>query len=526
MSETNKTLHQMIGELHESSLNENKVLRQEIEALRADKAMKDEQLNMLYTMIEHKLGFNVQSVYDDLEIQRVEKRRVAREKELAEEATQKKKSVVIDNEEILGSSSQQDQPEAEGTIDSNPLAMIAVGDVIDVTPEEIKLDRRKTIEKRHKEEEEKLKDEELEQLFDDIDNYDPNNDKDDVYDDDDDQGATGLLIVKPTSQYTINDFLNNQLNEQQDDQQHEASSSGKQHAGDQLEELGMEDGNLKFDIEDDILPSPEREYTFNFANKADNFKNVIIEEGSDISDEDTPFHYSGVDDTFPTFAEILKSHNEDEVRRKVVERISTEGIPEVVPQNELLEGRKNWFKVMPKERKYKRPLQYFTDHLDKSLGDILSRGYLEDLQVYAIRREHRVQYFEFLSDIKTLPWWDVEELVQTKNIKQFYYGLDVKMHDQKFWNYIKLQAKNKFPDWKPHFPKQVIKIDPVTGEKDITLKIKPPRCLKNMPLRAMEQDFHEDFQGWFYNQSTTEAVISLYDKKTGETRHINVLDPM
>ncbi|MFS8034945.1 hypothetical protein Hanom_Chr17g01587161 [Helianthus anomalus] len=165
---------------------------------------------------------------------------------------------------------------------------------------------------------------------------------------------------------------------------------------------------------------------------------------------------------------MFKTHNEDEVRRKVVERISIEGIPEVVPQEELLEGKKNWFKVMPKERKYKST-------------------------------PHRVQYFEFLSDIKTLPWWNVEELVLTKNIKQFYYGLDVKMHDQKLWNYIKLQAKERFPDWKPHFPKQDIKFNPVTGEKDITLKIKPPRCQKNIPLHAMEQDFCEDFQGWMYN---------------------------
>ncbi|MFS7945313.1 hypothetical protein Hanom_Chr06g00522821 [Helianthus anomalus] len=254
-----------------------------------------------------------------------------------------------------------------------------------------------------------------------------------------------------------------------------------------LEELGMDDGNLKFDIENDIPPSPESEYTFKFANEADYFKDVIIEEGSDISDEDTPFHYSGVDDTFPTFAEMFKTHNEDEVRRKVVERNSFE---------------------------------------DKSLGDILSWGYLEDLQVYANRREHGVQYFEFLSDIKTLSWWDVEELVQTKNIKQFYYGLDVKMHDQKLWHYIKLQARNKFPDWKPHYPKQLVKLDLVIGEKDITLNIKPPRCLKNMPLRAMEQEFHKDFQGWLYNQSTTEVVISLYDKKTGENRRINVLNPM
>ncbi|MFS7954364.1 hypothetical protein Hanom_Chr07g00629431 [Helianthus anomalus] len=380
------------------------------------------------------------------------------------------------------------------------------------------------------EEEEKLDDEEVKDLFDDIDNYDPENDNDD-----NDQGATWLLILKPL------------------DQQQESSSSGKQHADqvfltqpkviylrsafegelevprtreEMLEELGMDDDNLKFDIEDEIPSSPERDYEFKLANEADNFNHVEIEEGSDISEENTPFHYSGVDDTFPIFAEMFKSQNEDKLCRKVLEKISTEGIPETVPKETLLEVRKNWFKVMSKERKYKRPLQYFTDHPDKSMGDILSWGYLEDLKVYVIRREQWVQYFEFLSDIKTLPWWDVEELVQTKNIKQFYYGLDVKMHDQKLWNYIKLQAKNRFPNWKPQFPKQIVKFDPITGEKDVTLKIKPPRCLKNMPLRAMEHDFYEDFQGWMYNQSTTEAVISLFDKKTGEARRINVLDHM
>ncbi|KAJ0883531.1 putative transcription factor bZIP family [Helianthus annuus] len=72
LSETNKTLHQMIGEMNESLSNENKVLRQEIEALRANKAIKDDQLNMLYTVMEHKLGINVQAVYNDLEIERVE----------------------------------------------------------------------------------------------------------------------------------------------------------------------------------------------------------------------------------------------------------------------------------------------------------------------------------------------------------------------------------------------------------------------------------------------------------------------
>ncbi|MFS8019601.1 hypothetical protein Hanom_Chr15g01405661 [Helianthus anomalus] len=47
-----------------------------------------------------------------------------------------------------------------------------------------------------------------------------------------------------------------------------------------------------------------------------------------------------------------------------------------------------------------------------------------------------------------------------------------------------------------------------------------------MPLRAMEHDFYEDFQGCMYNQSTAEAVISLFDKSKGESRRISVLDPM
>ncbi|MFS8030256.1 hypothetical protein Hanom_Chr17g01531871 [Helianthus anomalus] len=47
-----------------------------------------------------------------------------------------------------------------------------------------------------------------------------------------------------------------------------------------------------------------------------------------------------------------------------------------------------------------------------------------------------------------------------------------------------------------------------------------------MPLRAMEQDFHEDFQGWLYNSSIAEAVISLFDKSKGESKRICILDPM
>ncbi|MFS7954119.1 hypothetical protein Hanom_Chr07g00626571 [Helianthus anomalus] len=97
---------------------------------------------------------------------------------------------------------------------------------------------------------------------------------------------------------------------------------------------------------------------------------------------------------------------------------------------------------MPKERKFLRPLQYFTHNADISWGDILSWGYLEDLQIVTILEN---------------------------------------------------------------------------GEKGVTLYVKPPRCLKNKPLQAMEQDFYEDFEGWLYNESIAEAVISLFDKSKGES---------
>ncbi|KAJ0743574.1 hypothetical protein HanPI659440_Chr10g0377441 [Helianthus annuus] len=380
-----------------------------------------------------------------------------------------------------------------------------------------------------------------------IDNFPEGND-----DDNDDQGTTGLLIVNPNVQQRIGYFLNDEINEQEDDNHQEASTSGNKNVdqvfptqptviylnahyegeievprsrAEMLEELGLDDGKFKFDIEDEIPASPEKEYEFVYVAEADKYDEVLVEDASDSSDEETDFHYYGVDETFPSFAEMFKDRNEDEVRRKIVEKITSEGVPKTIPRENLAKERKKWFKVMPKERKSLRALLYFTHDKDISWGDILSWGYLEDLQVYAIRREQGVQYFEFLSDIKTLPWWDVDELVQTKNIKQYYYGLEVKVHDQHLWNYVKQQAKARYPDWKPHRTKQIVTILE-NGEKNITLDIKPPPCLKNMPLRAMEQDFHEEFQGWLYNPSTTEVVISLFDKSKGESRRICVLDPM
>ncbi|KAF5768355.1 hypothetical protein HanXRQr2_Chr14g0635451 [Helianthus annuus] len=230
LNETNQMLHQMLSDLHEASSNEIKVMKLEVEALRAHKAVKDEQLNMLYTVMEHHLGINVQSIYNNIEIQRVEERRAQREKELAEAATQKKKEVIIETQEAGGSSSQPDVEMVDAEVD--PQGFVLVGEATPLSYNfdniirlvQVEQRKRKAKEpevlllrwKEEEKEEEKIEDKELEDVLDAVDSYD-------------DQGSTGLLIVNPFVQQQFDDFLNDEINEQEEDH-HEESSSGKKHA--------------------------------------------------------------------------------------------------------------------------------------------------------------------------------------------------------------------------------------------------------------------------------------------------------
>ncbi|MFS8019402.1 hypothetical protein Hanom_Chr15g01403371 [Helianthus anomalus] len=330
---TVKALEKKVGELEKENAKaeaERDVLKKQVEEL----LKTNEEIKTVMIKQEKKLKKLKDGVHDNsqlIEIKKAEERRVERERKLAEEATQRRKGLVVDTEEILGSSS---QPAAGGSSSQADVDMVDAEEeskgfvIVEVLL--LKWKDEEVVEE-EEDEEDKIDDD----LYDYIDNYPEG-------DDDDDQGSSGLLIVNPN-----------------------------------------------FDIEDEIPPSPERQYEFKYAQEADKYDELIVEEASDSFDKETDFHYSG---------------NEDEIRRKIVEKITTEGVPRTIPRENLAEERKKWFKVMPKERKYLRPLQYFTHNADISWGDILSWGYLEDLQVYAIRREQGVQYFEFLLDIKTLPW--------------------------------------------------------------------------------------------------------------------------
>ncbi|KAJ0550905.1 hypothetical protein HanHA300_Chr07g0251141 [Helianthus annuus] len=124
LNEINQMINSLLSELHEASANEFKAMKLEMEALRADKAVKDEQLNMLYIVMEHHLGIDVQSIYNNIEIKRVKERRAQREKELAKAATQRKKGLVVDTEEILSSSSQADVEMMDTEVDPKGFMLV------------------------------------------------------------------------------------------------------------------------------------------------------------------------------------------------------------------------------------------------------------------------------------------------------------------------------------------------------------------------------------------------------------------
>ncbi|KAJ0591826.1 hypothetical protein HanHA300_Chr03g0077771 [Helianthus annuus] len=188
--------------------------------------------------------------------------------------------------------------------------------------------------------------------FKDIDDYhyDGDDDDDDHKDDDDNRGGNGgALIVRPPGADNVDDYLNDEQNEEHEDvqRQGESTSRSKQAAiqqgelvenwsrTDMLDALGLMDENLKFDIEDEIPEVPDEDYVFKFVEDADNFNDVVVEDDTSDSDNDVPLPYVGADDNFPTFDELLRTHNKDDLRRKVAEKITTEGPPKILREEEL-----------------------------------------------------------------------------------------------------------------------------------------------------------------------------------------------
>ncbi|MFS7930573.1 hypothetical protein Hanom_Chr04g00345871 [Helianthus anomalus] len=78
LHEINETLNQLLSEINEVSSNEMKAMKLQMEAMKVDKVMKDEQLNMLYSVMERYLNIDVHAAFNNIEFKRADERRVER----------------------------------------------------------------------------------------------------------------------------------------------------------------------------------------------------------------------------------------------------------------------------------------------------------------------------------------------------------------------------------------------------------------------------------------------------------------
>ncbi|KAJ0570482.1 hypothetical protein HanHA300_Chr05g0178491 [Helianthus annuus] len=423
LENVNQTLNQLLNEMSEASSNEMKAMKLEMEAMKADKVMKDKHLQMLVAVVESHLKLNIHAAFDEIDVIRAYERRLEGKRQMAEEANLKNKGIVEEVEVVDASSSQPDvggsssQPdveiievveeqeqevveddqemvEAEAEEPNEPEYLI-IGEPIEPIIVENVLRRVEIIQRRRRarevllleyttdkfvlvgnaypvpynskevakllkfldrkrkgriargeivdeesdiemfgdeeEEDEDKEDEENEDKSDDKD--DDKSDKDDKDDDDNDQGASGLLIRDPNVQERVDELMNNEINEQEDEVEYEASSSGKQPVdqvllsnptviylsgkqqgevevrrtrAEMLEELGLEDGKFKFDIEDEIPHSPAKDFEPRYPHEADHYDEVIVESASDSEEDRVDFHYEGEDVAFPTFTEMFQ----------------------------------------------------------------------------------------------------------------------------------------------------------------------------------------------------------------------------
>ncbi|KAM0063800.1 hypothetical protein Hdeb2414_s0003g00095181 [Helianthus debilis subsp. tardiflorus] len=339
--------------------------------------------------------------------------------------------------------------------------------------------------------------------------------KDDDRNDDDDQGALGIKVTEESNEENVDDYLRDDDNEEPENAEGEEEHDDSKNVDENdvhvtrlilRLEHGVEEGeilhtytlteylkmthvdvnNFNFDFEDELNQfdiNQQPEYQYKYVEDADNYDRVEVE---DCSDEEQSENVNVDTSEFLTLVEFSSQANEDELRRKVAESVKNKSFHEKL-MNERREERKKWFRKYT-ERKFKRPLKYYKRDREISLGDIISWGFLPQVNAYAIRREFGVQYFAYIQDIMSLPWWDVEELPKVRTL-----SYPIRERDMPTWGLMKFVAFKDFKHWKPHQPKKVKRVDPVTGIEETILQIKKLRVIKNIPLPKMEQDFHKGF---------------------------------
>ncbi|MFS7899517.1 hypothetical protein Hanom_Chr11g01000301 [Helianthus anomalus] len=473
-----------IAELEEEKARrdeQNEYFKLKNKELEAVNAKKENKMYMLNKVLESLIGKSVEQRFEEIQLEEVHARRKAEikaeMKNKGKGVTTKGVSEVTEGAIVLSISS-------ESPI-QNPRHIIAVSGTFE---EDVEID-------------DIVNEEEDDEEVDDDDDDDKKDDADDVFstsshddddrnDDDDDIGTSGIKVTEASTKENVDDYLHDDANEEPENAGSEGGGDVDDQNVDESEKLilrlepdveegeirhtytmddiikmmHIDDINFKFDFKDELNDfdiNQQPDYQYKYVEEADNYDRVEVE---DCSDEESS---ENVDTSnFPTLVEFFSQANIDDLRRKVEECLKNKNF-DGTAKDESREERKKWFRK-DTQRKFKRPLKFYKRD--------------REVNAYAIRREYGVQYFEYIQDIMSLPWWDVEELP-------------------------KYEAFKDFKHWKPHYPKKVKRIDPVTGIEETILKIKKPRVIKIIPVPKMEQDFHKGFVYWVYSSKDIECLF-------------------
>ncbi|XP_022026769.1 protein PFC0760c-like [Helianthus annuus] len=308
-----------------SLVSENERLRKRSSDLEADKKMKDKKIDILYKVLEKKLGIDFEAEFNRIEIEEAEVRSDKRARKAA----------------------------AESEVANADKGKEKVYDVPYETEKEKEDD--------DKEDDDKEDDDKEDDVDVDIEGSDHDGDDKGDDNDDDNLGGIGLLVyegrlTKDNVQY---EYMNDDENEEDADREGDMD--------------GHDENSFEFDFEEELnsinIAKPD-DYVFNYIPEADNYDNVVVEYDSD--DEITKYSGEGTDD-FPTFQEMFDEETQNLLKRKI-EETTKDGVSPRLSKDEIREARKTWFKLMAKERKFRRPLAFFTRNPDVSLGDINSWG--------------------------------------------------------------------------------------------------------------------------------------------------------
>ncbi|MFS7964121.1 hypothetical protein Hanom_Chr08g00746451 [Helianthus anomalus] len=449
--------------------------------LEVNNAIKEHEAYMMRKVLENLIGKPIEQKFEEIELEEVRARRKA---EIEAEMKNKGKGAQVE-----------DVSEVTESPIQNPCPISSVSGVFDVEDDDVDNDDEDD------EEDDKEEDNDEVKKYDADDMFSASSHDDDDGKDDDDQGSTCIKVTETSTEENVNDYLHDDANEEPEN----AGSEGEHvddRSVDESEKLilrlepDVEEGEFRhsytlaeiiklthidenqFKFDFDI--NQQHEYEYKYVEDANNYDRVEVE---DCSDEEQSVNVDT--SNFSMLAEFFSQANEDELRRKVEECVKNKS-----------------FSEMTKDEKW------------EELGD-----FLPQVNAYAIRREFGIQYFAYIQDIMTLPWWDVEELPKVKTLTY-----PIREHDMPTWGWMKFEVFKDFKHSKPHQPKKVKRVDPVTCIEEMILQIKKPRVLKNIPLPKIEHDFYKGFLCWVYSCMSTEVVITY--KVENEVRYIHLYDSM